>query len=205
VVGLGNSGAEIATDLAEGGAAFVAVSVRTPPPVVPRDPFGMPVQRTSLMMSVLPPRVADLFARAVARVTLGDLKRYGLPPQGWSPYSAGRVPVIDVGFTAALKRGAISVRPGVVSLTEAGARYGGGQTEEFDTIIAATGFCSPLPDLLEAPGALDAQGEPVAASGAPTSYPGLYFIGNSHTLRGHLLEASFASRRLAREVERYLS
>ena len=32
IVGLGNSGAEIATDLVDQGAAYVAVSVRTPPP-----------------------------------------------------------------------------------------------------------------------------------------------------------------------------
>jgi putative flavoprotein involved in K+ transport len=36
VVGVGNSGAEIATDLVEGGARSVRVSVRTPPHVVPR-------------------------------------------------------------------------------------------------------------------------------------------------------------------------
>src|SRR5262249_47324888 len=40
VVGAGNSGAEIAADLADGGARFVALSVRTPPAIVPRDPFG---------------------------------------------------------------------------------------------------------------------------------------------------------------------
>ena len=34
---------------------FSAVSVRTPPPVVPRDPFGLPVQRTSILLSALPP------------------------------------------------------------------------------------------------------------------------------------------------------
>jgi putative flavoprotein involved in K+ transport len=40
VVGAGNSGAEIATDIAEGGAATVALSIRTQPLIVPRDPFG---------------------------------------------------------------------------------------------------------------------------------------------------------------------
>jgi cation diffusion facilitator CzcD-associated flavoprotein CzcO len=41
VVGAGNSGAEIATDLSDHGAASVAISVRTAPPIVPRDPFGI--------------------------------------------------------------------------------------------------------------------------------------------------------------------
>jgi cation diffusion facilitator CzcD-associated flavoprotein CzcO len=51
VVGLGNSGAEIATQLVEKGASLVAMSIRTPPPIVPRDPFGSPVQRTSILLS----------------------------------------------------------------------------------------------------------------------------------------------------------
>ena len=41
VVGLGNSGAEIATDLVEQGAASVSVAVRTPPPIVTREMFGV--------------------------------------------------------------------------------------------------------------------------------------------------------------------
>src|SRR3954466_2189097 len=39
VVGSGNSGAEIAADIAENGGKFVALSIRTPPMIVPRDPF----------------------------------------------------------------------------------------------------------------------------------------------------------------------
>src|SRR4051812_10943323 len=37
VVGIGNTGAEIAADLAEQGASHVAISVRTPPPIMPRE------------------------------------------------------------------------------------------------------------------------------------------------------------------------
>ena len=52
VVGIGNSGAEIAADLVEQGAARVAVSVRTPPPIVPRDLLGLiPIQVFGLAFS----------------------------------------------------------------------------------------------------------------------------------------------------------
>src|SRR5207244_4618714 len=44
VVGAGNSGAEIAVDLVEGGAAAVLLSVRTPPSIVRRDTLGIPSQ-----------------------------------------------------------------------------------------------------------------------------------------------------------------
>jgi putative flavoprotein involved in K+ transport len=204
VVGAGNSGAEIATDLAAGGAAWVGISIRSPPPVVPRDPFGMPVQRTGILMSMVPPALADRLARLVARLTLGDLTRYGLAPAAWAPYRDRRVPLIDVGFVAALKRGDVQIRPAVIGLTDTGVYYQDGRAEVCDAIIAATGFRSPLPGLLDAPGALDDAGEPRFRSGAPTNYPGLYFIGYTHSLRGHLFEANRDSRRLAREITTYL-
>lgn len=204
VVGAGNSGAEIAADLADGGASWVGLSVRTPPQVVPRDPFGMPVQRTGILLSMFPPAIADRLARATGWLTLGDLTPYGLPPAAWGPYSARRVPLIDVGLVAALKRGAVQVRPAVADLSETGACYADGTVEPCDVIIAATGYRSPLPRVLDAPGALDEAGEPRFASGGATGYPGLYFIGYTHTLRGHLFEANRDSRRLAREITRYL-
>ena len=61
VVGLGNSGAEIATDLVEQGAASVAVAVRTPPPIVLREMFGgVPVRLLGIALTPLGmPRVVD--------------------------------------------------------------------------------------------------------------------------------------------------
>ncbi len=204
VVGAGNSGTEIATDLAENAAAFVALSIRTPPPIVPRDPFGMPVQRTGILLSFLPDAIADRFARLTARLILGDLTRLGLQTPKWMPYSARRVPVIDVGFISALKQGLVQIRPALASLTATGAVFKDGSTEPFDAIIAATGFSSGLNDLLETKDVLNDSEEPVDPSGQPTSRPGLFFMGYTHSLRGHLFEANLASRRLAKNVERYL-
>jgi putative flavoprotein involved in K+ transport len=204
VVGAGNSGAEIATDLAEGGAASVALSVRTPPPIVPRDPFGMPVQRTSVLLSLLPAAVADRIGATTARLTIGDLSRFGMPRATFNPYTRRQVPLIDVGFVAALKRGKIAIRPAVAALTPDGVRFADGTSESFDAIVAATGFATGLSRMLDADGVLDECGEPAARSGEPTSLAGLYFLGFVHSLRGHLFEANRDSRRLARNVERYL-
>ena len=205
VVGAGNSGAEIATDLSDNGAAYVAISIRTPPPVVPRDPFGLPVQRSSMVLSALPPAIADRLGWASARFVLGDLTRYGMPKGDFLPYTRRRVPLIDVGFVEALKRGRVEVRPAVDRLTETGAVFVDGTSDRFDAIIAATGFTTGLESLIDAPGAMDGAGEPRGASGEPTAHPGLYFVGFTHSLRGHLFEANRASRRLARNVARYLA
>jgi cation diffusion facilitator CzcD-associated flavoprotein CzcO len=205
VVGAGNSGAEIATDLVENGAAFVAVSVRTPPPIVPRDPFGRPVQRTGMLLSLLPARLADRVARLTARLVFGDLTRYGFPKADWRPYSNRRVPVIDVGFVEVLKQGRVQIRPALVRLSGSEAVYADGRSEPFDAIIAATGFATGLDTLLEPGALLDKANEPVAPSGVPTASPGLYFIGFTHSLRGHLFEANRTSRTLAVNVARYLA
>jgi thioredoxin reductase len=120
------------------------------------------------------------------------------------PYSARRVPVIDVGFVKALKERKVEIRPALAGLSATGAVFDDGNTEPFDAIIAATGFSTGLNELLEAKEVLDDSGEPVEQSGEPTARPGLFFIGYTHSLRGHLFEANLASRRLARNVERYL-
>jgi putative flavoprotein involved in K+ transport len=206
VVGIGNSGAEIATDLVEQGASFVAISVRRPPPIMPRDLFGLvPVQLLGLAFTPVPaPRLLDRAGAALRRVGVGDLTRYGLGKAAWGPFTARRPAVIDVGFLRELKAGRIHVRPSLERLTSTGAVFAGGDEEPFDVVVAATGFSSALARLLDVPGAVDREGRPRFRSGRPTPYPGLYFIGFDETTRGVLFEANRDSRRLAREVAAYL-
>jgi cation diffusion facilitator CzcD-associated flavoprotein CzcO len=204
VIGAGNSGAEIAADLAEQGASFVAVSIRTPPPIVPRDFLGTPAQVFGILMTPFPPRWADQVARFLARLALGDLSRYGLRSPGWLPFSAQRVPIIDVGFVRELKRGRIQLRPNVARFTPSGVVYDDGREEGFDTVIAATGFETGLAQLLDVPGVLDERGYPKYRSGQATAYAGLYFMGYTESVRGHLFEANRDSRRLADLVSDYL-
>ena len=201
VIGAGNSGLEIAVDLAEQGAAEVAVSIRSAPPVVPRDFLGTPAQVFGILMHSLPPAISDRVGRALARMALGDLRRYGLPAPAWQPFRSHRTPVIDVGFAAALKTGRIRARPAVASFNADGVVFQDGRAEPFDAVIFATGFRSGLDALLEPPGLLDAHGSPRFASGAPTNCPGLYFMGYFDSLRGFLYESNLASQRLAREIK----
>ena len=138
------------------------------------------------------------------RLTLGDLTKYRIPRPAWGPYSAKRIPLIDVGFVNAVKRGLLQVRPAVERLTPSGAAYVDGVEEPFDAIVAAIGFEPGLAGLIDGDGVLNELGEPLAPSGEPTARPGLYFIGFVHSLRGHLFEANRASRKLARNVSEYL-
>jgi putative flavoprotein involved in K+ transport len=165
----------------------------------------MPVQRSSMLLSALPAVIADRLGWVTARIVLGDLTRFGMPRGDFAPYTRRRVPVIDVGFVDALKRGRVVVKPAVERLTETGAAFADGTSGQFDAIIAATGFATGLESLIDAPGAIDEAREPRGTSGEPTAHPGLYFVGFTHSLRGHLFEANRASRRLARHVARHLT
>ena len=205
VVGPGNTGSEIAMELADNGAAFVALSIRTPPPIVPRDPFGMPIAQTGLLLSMLPTFMADRMARLTSRIVLGDLSVHGIPRAAWAPFSSKRVPLIDVGIVRAIKNGLVKVRPALERLNENGAVFADGSAEPFDVIIAATGYGAGLDQLLESRETLNELGEPAGTAGEPTASPGLYFVGYTHSLRGHLFESNVASRRMAKNVKRYLT
>ena len=205
VVGIGNSGAEIATDLVDEGASFVAIAVRSTPPIAKRDIFGIPVQLFGIALQPFPAKPVDRIGGVVRRLGTGNLRPYGLGKPAWGPFEARRPPVIDVGFLETLKRGAIAVRPELVRLTPDGAAFSDGREEPFDTVVVATGFSAALEDLIDAPNLLDDRGLPrFGAEGSP-DVPGLYFIGFKESPRGALYEAAKDARRLGEAASRYLA
>src|SRR5436309_8380021 len=87
VVGSGNSGAEIAADLVEGGAASVAIAIRTPPNIQRREFLGVPTQVLGILLGGLPAAVVDPISLALQRVAIGDLRPYGLEPPARGVFS----------------------------------------------------------------------------------------------------------------------
>jgi putative flavoprotein involved in K+ transport len=207
VVGLGNSGAEIATDLVEQGAASVSVAVRTPPPIVTREMFGVvPVQLFGIALMPLGiPRAVDRIGATLRKRTVGDLRPYGIGDAAWGPFTARRPAVIDVGFLEVLKAGQVTVRPALARLDQRGVEFADGSSGEFDVVVVATGFGTGLETILRSvPGVVSEDGQPLARSGQSTAASGLYFIGFDETIRGHLFEARRESKRLARRVAQSL-
>jgi putative flavoprotein involved in K+ transport len=203
VVGLGNSGAEIATDLVEQGASSVSVAVRTSPPIVTREMFGIvPVQLFGITLVPLGmPRLVDRIGARLRARAVGDLSEYGLGEPAWGPFTARRPAVIDVGFLGVLKAGRVMVRPAVTGLAASGVEFADGSSEEFDVVVLATGFGTGLERMLQGvPGVISPDGQPLSRSGRPTAAPGLYFIGFDETVRGHLFEARRESKKLAKTV-----
>lgn len=206
VIGLGNSGAEIASDLAAQGASAVSVSVRTAPPIVTREMLGIiPVQLLGIaLMPLGMPRVIDRVGAALRRFALGDLTMYGLGEAAWGPFTARRPAVIDAGFVQELKRDRIAIRPTIARFDSTSVLYSDGSSEEIDVVVAATGFRTGLEKFLKVPQVINEEGRPRFRSGGPTSEPGLFFIGFDETVRGQLFEINRESKRLAVTLKRYL-
>ena len=203
VVGGGNSGGEIAADLAAGGAAEVRLSVRSAPQVVPRRVLGVPTVLVAIGTRRLPAAVGDAAVAVLRRVVLGDVERHGLTASA-EPLSVryargGVVPLSHPGFFAHLRRGEIDVVPAVERLSAAGAHLADGRVLEVDVVVAATGFETGLADLLGTLDVLDARARPRGRGGVPIpGAPGLFAIGFTDPLSGNLREIRLEARRIGR-------
>jgi cation diffusion facilitator CzcD-associated flavoprotein CzcO len=205
VVGAGNTGAEIALDLAEH-RARPTIALRSPVNIVPRDFLGMPTQLTSIRVRRLPLGLADAVARVVSRLAFGNRARYGLARPALGPLTAfklhRRVPLIDVGTIAAVKRGDIAVRPAVSRFTETGALFADGGADEFDAVVLATGYRPALGEIVAVPGVLDEEGYPRDWKGG--AHPGLFFVGYRQPSTGLLREIAIQAEAVAAEVARVI-
>lgn len=207
VVACGNSGADIAADLARSGVRRVRVSMRTPPNIFPREFLGVPLMFSALAMERLPAPVFDAVGRITQRVIYGDLSSSGVPPAPVGVQSAmlerGLSPVTDDGFVEALRGGRIEIVPTIERFEGPEVVLGDGRRLRPDAVIAATGYRRGLEPLVGHLGVLDAGGGPaVHAERQLPGAEGLYFIGFRPKLSGQLHDIKGQARAIARAVRR---
>lgn len=183
VIGMGNTGAEIALDLAEA-RARPTLSLRGGVHTAPRDLFGIPIQRVALATAWLPRALLDTIFPVILDAALGWPQRHGIrrPAQGLLEQIAlaGKIPVLDVGTMRNIAEGKIAIVPGIKTLTEDGAVFTNGRMARFDAIVLATGFRPNYRDFLDA--------DVTPASEA--SVQGLHFVGFRSPVTGLLREIS---------------
>lgn len=205
VVGTGNTGAEIAVDLVEGGAARVRLAVRTVPTFVRRKVGVLPNSAVSIVLRRLPVRFVDRFIDVASRLNTPDLSAQGMPRPPAGVYTRllrdGAVPIIDVGLIDALRSGAVQVVPAVVGFDGPRVLLEGGEEITPDAVIAATGYRQGLEKLVGHLGVLDGRGRPLAHGGhtAPDA-AGLYFTGYTNPISGMFRELRIDARRIAKAV-----
>jgi cation diffusion facilitator CzcD-associated flavoprotein CzcO len=207
VVGFGNSGGEIALDLADAG-VDVVMAVRSPVQIIPRDLLGLPIMSWILLYQRLPARLVDLINRPVLRLALGDFEKFGLRRAAKGPRQMveedGRVPLIDIGTLARIRDGSIRIYEGIDRFTPDSVVFSGGMTERIGAVILATGFRPDLRRLMpDVDGVFDRRGMP-RVTGQATVAPGLYFCGQITVSTGQLREIGIEAQRIAAGAKAYL-
>ncbi len=220
VVGSGNSAAEIASRLAAH-AGTVTISVRTPPHILPKSVFGLPLVGIGVATQKLPRVWVDGLLSVLRRLFIGDLTAYGLPaPASRVSQQFARtqvVPILYYPFVEDVRARRIRVVGPVRKINgrsvhvfdsvEAADRDQAGEAIlSVDAIVAGTGFRSGLTDLVKVPGITTADDRPVAVG--DEEFPGaphLYFIGHVNPLSGQLREIRLEAGRIARKIGKQLA
>ncbi len=184
VVGVGNSGGEIASELGEAG-YDVTILVRRGANVVPRSIAGIPIQYLAASMKRLPHAVRNRVANVVQR--LSELKRGPavLPRPPWTALDA--IPIIGFHLVDAIRAGKVTLKIGTIErLVLGGVVFSDGSRRAFDHIIMATGF-APALDTLGTLIRRDERGFAVRRDNVTSAdQPGLWFVGQRYDSTGAL-------------------
>ncbi|XP_044428238.1 probable indole-3-pyruvate monooxygenase YUCCA10 [Triticum aestivum] len=141
VVGSGNSGMEIAYDLAAHG-ANTSVVIRSPIHVMAKEliRLGMTLARR------LPLNLVDKLLVMAAKLIFGDLSRYGIRRPKMGPMivnsKTGRSAVIDVGTVGLIRKGIIKVQGSISKIMGDIVEFQCSKKISFDVIVFATGYKS---------------------------------------------------------------
>ncbi len=204
LIGMGNTGAELALDLSER-QVEVAISVRSPVNIVPRDINGRPTQLTARQLAKLPFGIGDWLGTQIRKRIVGDLSKYGLQTATMSPAKqlkeTGKTPVIDLGTLEQIKNGKIKVLPDIATFTDNGVVCKDGKEYVFDVVILATGYKAKVEDFVEGvTRMLDKYGVPNSPIGKG-EFQGLYFVGFDNYKLGGILGTIYSdSKTVVEEI-----
>lgn len=209
VVGMGNTGAEVALDLAEH-KVEVYLSVRSAVNIVPRDINGRPTQLTAKMLAKLPFGFGDWLGTQIRKMVVGDLSKYVLLTATISPAKqlreTGKTPVIDLGTVAKIKDGSIIVVPDIDHFVSEGVVCKDAKAFSVDSVLLATGYRAQMEDFFEhTDGLLDPHGVPARPIGEGY-FKGVYFVGfDNYKLGGILGTIDSDSLTIANHIEQWSS
>ena len=215
VVGLGNTGADLAEAFHAAGAR-VAVAVRSPIHLVPMELLGL---NWRTWYRLLPgaafavgglggPLGRRLAARAAAgfwsllqRMRFGDLERRGLPLQRTEQildhWRQRRPPLTAGAFVDLLRMGEIAALPALEALESETARLAGGRSHRCEGVILATGFRPAWDELLAPPpGARTELADAYVGAEGRQLRPGLWLCGSLP----EVLRIRRSARRIARGI-----
>ncbi|MFK0009518.1 flavin-containing monooxygenase [Paenarthrobacter sp. NPDC090520] len=147
VVGAGNSGCDLAVDVAQN-RIDADIVIREGTLFQPKTYFGKPRQQLDFLAQFRPEE-QDLINRLMGKLSLGEWHNYpGMPEPKYRALAEGRVVVNDLLFYW-IHHGRIRIVPGIERFNGKTVHFTDGTTKDYDTILWATGFHASLPFLNE--------------------------------------------------------
>lgn len=176
VVGGGNSGCDVAADVAQHRIP-VDIVVRKGIHFQPKMYFGVPRGELSFLQEFTAEE-QDLVSRLLARVSIGENSAYpGLPEPESHDLAGGATTVNDL-LLYWIQHGRIAVKPGIRAISGKTVVFDDGTSEVYESIVWATGFNVALPFLDSGLITWNA-GVPLRHAGGilPVGAENLYFVG----------------------------
>lgn len=203
VVGFGNSGCEQAICLHEHGAR-VAMSVRSPVNVIPRDIFGFPALEVGKLTSFLPNRIRDKINAPLLRLLVGDITKLGLKKSTYGPLEQiqklNRIPLLDIGTIKLIKEGHLKIYGDVLKIEDNTIYFENNQQWNADAVILATGYQHNLESFLGLnQERFDDLNQPIHKQSS-FGKDGLYFCGFYVSPTGMLKEIGKDARTIAKDI-----
>lgn len=190
VIGAGNTGCEIAAELAAAGVATGLV-VRSGVAFVPYPRSATAMAFTAWFTRTFP-RLSD---RILAR-TRPDFSDIGLPSPAVPPTQA--FPVVGFELPEAVRAGQVTVYPAIACVEAEGVRFVDGRFAAVDTLVFATGY-RPTIDFLDPAPTVDDHGR-VAE---PAQFPNLHMLGMFYpNTEGWLQSIGRFARKVADTISR---
>jgi hypothetical protein len=142
VVGSGNTGCDIAVEAAHTfGRSWI--SMRRGDWILPKTLFGIPT--AELDKPFAPVWLQKRFMKLMVKIVFGSYERYGLPKPDYDLFD--KHPIVNSQLLYHLRHGVVLPRPGIERIDGRTVDFVDGQSDEFDTIIWATGYDADFPFL----------------------------------------------------------
>lgn len=142
VVGSGNSGCDCAVEISRV-AAKVDISIRRPRYIIPKFFLGKPTDTFNKLTMLLPEFLAEAVRKLSLRIQVGKYESYGLE----TPKTPVRAihPTLNSELLYKIRHGKVHPRKGVSKVEGKRVFFSDGSSDEYDTIVAATGYKISLP------------------------------------------------------------
>lgn len=196
VIGGGNSGCDIVSEAARV-AASADWSLRSGYWFLPKTFLGRPLM--DLPIWSLPVFVQRLILKGIARLMIGDYRRYGLQKPSHELFE--RHPTYGSEALGYIQQGRIRPRPGIARCEGRTIHFTDGSSTEADLIVAATGFHNSLPFLPD--GIVETRNDALQIHGGafPAGVRNLYIVGSTQPRTGFGALLPSATALFARLIE----